>query len=211
MSGRAAWPGRARGRSRSAVLAIGLAAVLAGCGIRPTEVVRGGQSAGGTPPGVPLYFLADGRVSPVVRVTGAQSVDADEALDLLDDGTKQAERAAGFRTEIPDTATLSVESAERGRITVAVGLDPGRLSGAAVDQIACTTKAALAMQGAGVDRIVLAGPGGERRDWRGCPAPVPDVRPDPGSPPAPGDDTRVKPGADRRPAVKGVRRPCPAC
>ncbi|MEU9605594.1 hypothetical protein [Streptomyces sp. NPDC048057] len=88
-------------RAAVAVAAVAAGVLLAGCGVRPTGVVDGGQSAGGLTKGLRLYFVSQaGRLEAVARPdvpleTFAEPVNV---LKLLGQGPTQAERAAGLST-----------------------------------------------------------------------------------------------------------------
>ncbi|MEU5976837.1 hypothetical protein [Streptomyces sp. NPDC047315] len=89
-----------RRRTLAAVVAVVLV-LLAGCGVRPTGVVDGGQSAGGLTKGLRLYFVSQaGRLEAVARPdipleTLSEPV---QVLKLLGQGPTQAERESGLST-----------------------------------------------------------------------------------------------------------------
>ncbi|MER6915319.1 hypothetical protein ABT354_26900 [Streptomyces sp. NPDC000594] len=77
------------------------AALLAGCGVRPTTVLDGGDAAGGLTKGIRIYFVSStGRLEAVSRPEHDVSAVADPAgvLKLLGAGPTREERAAGLTT-----------------------------------------------------------------------------------------------------------------
>ncbi|MEU1351328.1 hypothetical protein ACFYPA_04570 [Streptomyces sp. NPDC005775] len=145
------------GRVAGALLSLVL--LSAGCGIRATEVVEAGepaivQVAPAGQMGTVLYFVSSSsaaRLMPVVRYAepsdgGSGSsgygekppAGAARALDLLFDGPSGAERAAGLRSELPNTRVkLAVELSAQG-VLVTVKTPVTGLSEPARQQLFCT-------------------------------------------------------------------------
>ncbi|MFH8616060.1 hypothetical protein ACH4E8_13440 [Streptomyces sp. NPDC017979] len=85
----------------AAVAVAALAVLLAGCGVRPTGVVDGGESAGGLTKGLRLYFVSQtGRLEAVARsdVPLERFAEPVTVLKLLGQGPTRAEREAGLTT-----------------------------------------------------------------------------------------------------------------
>ncbi|AVT31713.1 hypothetical protein C6361_22065 [Plantactinospora sp. BC1] len=175
-------------RRRVALAAVALLAVLAaGCGVRPSVVITGGPAPVGRVQGVGLYFVAEQRVTLVLRPsTPPGSVDA--ALALLLAGPDPRERQRGYRSEIPAGAGPAVTTSDRSGTTVSLGTDVTSLSARAVDQLVCTVRYALpADRPAERSMVTLTGPDGSRGPY-GC---------DPPECPAAPDGAEDSPGADR--------------
>ena len=139
-----------------------LAAVLlvSACGVKPTPVVQAGPAPTLRSPAsdrqgtdVVLYFLVDGRLSPVVR-PAERVVTLGETLTMLLDGPTVDEHAEGYRTMLPiRTGPVAVSPGRPPTISLPFPLRP--LTGVGINQLACTTSAALAAQGgSGVDGTV---------------------------------------------------------
>jgi hypothetical protein len=109
------------------VLAV-LALLLAGCGVQPTDPIRGVPATGAM-----IFLVQAGAPVPVLRPT-RDPVNANEVLDLLTKGPTPVEGDAGITTEVPpNAAPLMVEDS-----TVTLQVDPNSLSLLGVQQIACT-------------------------------------------------------------------------
>ena len=118
--------------------ALVLSAVLAGCGIRPTEPIVGLQAPSGpvenTSPA--LYWVSEGRVVAVSRPQG--SLIGRDVVALLAQGPTNAEQSRGLGTEVPfDAAPATVDRVASG-LDVTLSSDVSQLSGTAVQQIVCT-------------------------------------------------------------------------
>jgi hypothetical protein len=116
----------------SRVLAAGLVSLVAvaGCGVRPSGVITGGDPpSGAVAPGAPglasgssattiiLYLVKDGRLSEVTR-PGAPLSQAD-TLALLAAGPTARELAQGLTTDIPPEAgPFSVTAEPAGHLVV---------------------------------------------------------------------------------------------
>ncbi|GGS24421.1 hypothetical protein GCM10010252_74520 [Streptomyces aureoverticillatus] len=76
-------------------------ALLAGCGVRPTGVLDGGEAAGGLTKGLRLYFVSQtGRLEAVSRpeIPAYKVTDPNGVIKLLGSGPTDAERASGLTT-----------------------------------------------------------------------------------------------------------------
>ncbi|MFF0869740.1 hypothetical protein ACFYUV_48855 [Nonomuraea sp. NPDC003560] len=157
---RAALPRRA--------LAAGLLALVAGCGVRPSDVIAVGQPPKGTvalTTTIILYLVKDGRLSAVTRPS-ARPLFRTERLALLAAGPIEKERALGLSTEVPPEADpFLVTVKARDRMVLTPSAPGGDLSPLAVQQIVCTA-AALPDSPA---RIAVAG-ARTSVDPRDCPA-----------------------------------------
>lgn len=140
---------------------------LSACGIPATGVVEAGGPASGIVPTTPMFFVRDGTLAAVPRVT-ARPGDAGAALQMLLIGPTQVEAHGGLATEVPGApaevpgaptaAALAPTSASRAPEqtspdgpTVSVKGDTlsirlpsgfGELSPLATSQLICTAAAA---------------------------------------------------------------------
>ncbi|WP_326951389.1 hypothetical protein OG439_22955 [Amycolatopsis sp. NBC_01307] len=143
-----------------------LAALLlvGACGVKPTPVVPAGPAptlrnpaTNGLGTDLTLYFVLDGRVTPVTRSTG-DAVGVSEALATLLGGPSYAETADGYATMLPaETGPITLSSGTPTTITFSFPLK--RLTQIAVNQLVCTAVAALVADGGYVadGAITLAG------------------------------------------------------
>jgi hypothetical protein len=116
-----------------------LTMLLAGCGVRPSDVITGGSAPVGTVEGVRLYLLSDGEPTLVLRAL--KPVFLDDVLNLLAAGPDPTEQQAGFTSEVP-AGIAPVKVGARGDSTVvSLSTDVGALSVLAVVQIVCTVQA----------------------------------------------------------------------
>ncbi|GAA1661554.1 hypothetical protein GCM10009733_069050 [Nonomuraea maheshkhaliensis] len=124
------------------VLAASLASLVAvaGCGVRPSDVIPvGAPPSGAVAPARPitLYLVKKGKLSPVTR-PGRRLSQAD-TLALLAAGPTAAEQARGLTTDIPlEAGPFSVTTGPAGRVVVTVSAGAGELSTRAVEQSVCT-------------------------------------------------------------------------
>ncbi|MEU5263501.1 hypothetical protein [Amycolatopsis sp. NPDC021455] len=149
------------------LLVLAVVLLVSACGIKPTPVVSAGPAptlrspaSDGQSTGVILYFLVDGRLTPVVRPAN-RTVTVEETLTMLLDGPTVDEHAEGYRTMLPvrtGPVTVTVSPGRPPTISLPFPLRP--ITGVALNQLACTASAALAVQGgSGVDGTVsFAGP-----------------------------------------------------
>ncbi|SNT11716.1 hypothetical protein SAMN05421812_103238 [Asanoa hainanensis] len=145
------------------LLAVGalLALVLAGCGVRPSDVITGGPAPASTVEGVRFYLLSDDQ--PTVVLRGLKPMKLDDLLSLLADGPTEAERAAGLTSEVPPgIAPVKVGTAGDG-VLVSLSTDVRGLSVLAVVQIVCTIQGV-----AGAAPVTLVN-GEQRRGPLSCP------------------------------------------
>ncbi|MET9297132.1 hypothetical protein [Streptomyces sp. NPDC003077] len=125
--------------------------LLAGCGVRPTGVLDGGEPPGGLTKNLRLYFVSPaGRLVAVSRpdIPASKVTDPDGVIKLLRQGPTPAERASGLTTSLTtegayettvsgNTVTVRVPQAE-----IAVSSQGDRsLSG----QLVCSIARARAM------------------------------------------------------------------
>lgn len=137
-------------------LAVLIAVLTAGCGVRPSGVITGGPAPSGPalgrpgspaptqpPAGAVLYFVADASLTRVFRHT-RQQLSPVRTLTLLQAGPNSDERAAHLTSEVPSGLDpVTVDTSPSGNVDVVVTTDVTTLSGTAVDQIVCTVGAAL--------------------------------------------------------------------
>jgi sporulation and spore germination protein len=117
--------------------------LIAGCGVRPSGVIRGGPAPTAPAEGANLYFLHDSALRLVRRPT-RQHLSPTQTLALLQDGPGRDERAENLTSEVPtglDPVTVTIDAS--GNIDVVVSADVTTLSTVAVDQIVCTVRDAL--------------------------------------------------------------------
>ncbi|GGL49100.1 hypothetical protein [Planomonospora parontospora] len=149
------------------VLAAGLVALaVAGCGVRPSDVIPAGDPPSGpvAPATITLYLVRNGRLDAVTRPGGPLS--RADTLALLAAGPAAGERARGLTTDVPPEAgPFSVTVERPGHVVVTPSAPAGELSALAVGQIVCTA-AATAPEGPA--RITVVGTG-RRADPRDCP------------------------------------------
>ncbi|TNH24460.1 hypothetical protein FHG89_24920 [Micromonospora orduensis] len=139
-----------------------LTLLVAGCGVRPSEVITGRPAQSGASQGIRLYLLWRGQVAVVVRPTKVNPSPSPEAsLALLLAGPEEYERRQGFTSEVPAglRAVPSVPpagtapgsppavSGGAGGLTVTVTGPVRPLSTDAADQIICTVADAAAQAG----------------------------------------------------------------
>ncbi|WP_298323776.1 GerMN domain-containing protein [Haloactinopolyspora sp.] len=122
------------------VLAAAVLTVSA-CGIRPTGSIDAGPGARASWESAVVYFLHDGRPYPAVR-PDLDSAGPQELVEALAAGPTTHEQDVGLRTEVPPSVRLVVDG---DRLVVD---SPGRLSRAALQQIACTLQRSVTV---GVD------------------------------------------------------------
>ncbi|WP_326634007.1 hypothetical protein OIE67_50295 [Nonomuraea fuscirosea] len=152
------------------VLAAGLVSLVAvaGCGVRPSDVIPvGPPPSGAVVPARPvtLYLVEKGRLSPVTR-PGRRLSQAD-TLALLAAGPSAAEQARGLTTDIPlEADPFSVITGPNGRVVVTLSARAGELSKRAVEQIVCTAAAATPQ---GRAEVTVTGTA-KHVDPRNCPA-----------------------------------------
>lgn len=134
---------------------------LAGCGIRPTGVLTGGQAPIGVGSGPTLYFLVNGKLAPVPRAIGHLGTPTG-ALELLFGGPLDSERQQGVTTALPPIAsfaevTVALHEAsfdDYPSLDVYLPIDVLSLNSDAVMQVICT---AIGVKGqAGANRAGLA-------------------------------------------------------
>jgi hypothetical protein len=136
------------------VLATGLVSLvaMAGCGVRPSGVITGGDPPSGAVetdrpgrPGPPtttitLYLVKNGRLSAVTR-PGGPLTQAD-TLALLAAGPTATEQAQGLTTDVPaEAGPFSLTANPDGHLVVTLSTPTSELSALAVEQIVCTAAA----------------------------------------------------------------------
>ena len=191
------------GRGLLAIGALGI--LLAGCGVRPTEVPTdfgpapsrmhcsppqpeaSAQAAEGLPVRVSLLCgtslvavdrtvrLPDG-ADDTRRVPVAQGL-----LDELSAAPSAAERGAGYTTRVPAGTTVSGPRSQDPKDTLRLSTAPGSLSPSALAQIVCTFSDSAATEGGG--SVILGGPDDSRPRRYLCT-----------------DEVRSRPGAEEPPS-----------
>ncbi|MGC4768982.1 hypothetical protein ACLQ25_08350 [Micromonospora sp. DT44] len=159
-----------RRRGTRALLAVALLVGLltAGCGVRPSDVITGRSAVSGPSAGGGIYLIANGELALVVRPAKIVPESPLDTLVLLAAGPTEAERSAGFTSEVPaDAAPVSMTpSTDEPGITVRIKGAVLPLSTLAANQIICTV--ALAGQQASSAPVTLVGSDGTRPPWS-CP------------------------------------------
>ncbi|MEU8382310.1 hypothetical protein, partial [Streptosporangium sp. NPDC048865] len=129
-------------------LAAGLVslAVVAGCGVQPSDVIPAGPPPSGrVAPAttITLYLVRNGRLDAVTRpAPGGRPLFEADTLSLLAAGPTEGEKARGFTTEVPSGAgPFSVTAGPEGRLVVTLSVPAGDLPALAVGQIVCTAAA----------------------------------------------------------------------
>ncbi|MGP4051978.1 hypothetical protein [Streptomyces sp. 2A115] len=172
----------AAGRTRAALLAVPLlAVVLAGCGIRATEVPTdfgpapsrvpcnltgqdiGTQSSRGIL--VQVFLLCSSQLAPVDRTvriaTGPAETDrvraAQALLDELSEPPSNAEREARYLTAVPEGLTVSGPGGDDPADTLRLSTPPADLEPYALAQVICTFSDSEAASDDGT--VTLGGPG----------------------------------------------------
>ncbi|RSD15490.1 hypothetical protein EIY87_24305 [Amycolatopsis eburnea] len=146
------------------VLVLAVLLLVSACGVKPTPVIGAGpaptlRNPEGDAPGteVTLYFVLDGRLTPVARpVTSSMGVNT--TLSLLLGGPSRAEAADGYTTMLP-AAGGEIALSPDPPPTITLPFPVQQLTPIAVNQLVCTTFAALAAQSRYVieNAVVLAG------------------------------------------------------
>ncbi len=143
--------------------------LLAGCGVRPSGVVLGGEAPTGVAPGVTLYVVdAREQVQPRLRRTGRLGTISD-ALSLLLNGPGDS----GLHTEIASVGTTMVRVTTGPEvIQLSVPLTVHDVTPRGIDQIVCTVLG-VHVQGGGARstkvRIRFVQPTPESDERRTCP------------------------------------------
>jgi hypothetical protein len=152
------------------LLATGLVSLVAvaGCGVRPSDVIPAGDPPSG--PVAPtmtitLYLVKNGRLSPVTRSGGRPLFRAD-TLALLAAGPTATEQAHGLTTDVPPEAgPFSVTVKPAGHLVVTLSAPARELSELAVRQIVCTATATVPES---LAQVTLVG-AGQSVGPRNCP------------------------------------------
>ncbi|MEV4326965.1 hypothetical protein AB0J37_32435 [Microbispora rosea] len=128
-------------------LAAGLVALVAvaGCGVRPSGVIIGGDPPSGAvarTTTITLFLVKNGRLSAVTRRPIGRPLFPGETLMLLAAGPTPEEQADGLTSDIPPAAgPFSVTAGPAGHVVVTLSAAAGDLSSLAVEQIVCTVAA----------------------------------------------------------------------
>jgi hypothetical protein len=130
------------------VLAAGLVSLVAvaGCGVRPSDVIRAGDPPSGAvapTTTITLYLVKNGRLNAVTRPgPGGRPMFQADTLALLAAGPTAREQARGLTTDVPPGAgPFSVTAKPAGHLVVTLSIPAGELSTLAVEQIVCTAAA----------------------------------------------------------------------
>lgn len=117
------------------VLLAAVAALTAGCGIRPSVVIEGAAAPTEDLDGVVLFFLNGGVLT---RVTRTPVEPVKDLLTLLGQGLTGMEQSQGLTTEVPAGAAPTTASDNGEMVTVSISSPVAELSSNAQDQIVCT-------------------------------------------------------------------------
>ncbi|MCG5213390.1 hypothetical protein [Streptosporangium sp. KLBMP 9127] len=143
------------------VLAAGLVSLVAvaGCGVRPSDVIPVGDPPSGrveSTPTITFYLVKNGRVSAVTRPGGRLLLT--DRLALLADGPTAREQADGFTTDVPfEAGPFSVTTEPDHPLVVTLSIPVGELSALAVEQIVCTAAAVTGPESPAQVTVVGAG------------------------------------------------------
>ena len=109
--------------------------LLAGCGIRPSEVTDGGEAPTGVAPGMTLYFVdAHEQLRPQLHPTGHLGTISDALALLL-----SAPVGSGLHTEIaPTSVTRVYVTPTTDVLQLSVPLTIDDVTPLGIDQIVCT-------------------------------------------------------------------------
>ncbi|WP_326834259.1 GerMN domain-containing protein [Amycolatopsis rhabdoformis] len=153
--------------NRRVVPAVLLAAVVgavSACGVQPSAAISGLEAPSGPPstgssaPGdTSIYLVAGSTVTPVPRSGLDQNDEA--VLDALVQGPTAAEKASGYRTEVPSSALPASVTVTATDVTVQLSTDVQSLSSLATAQIVCTLRLRDVPSGS---RLILVGGGNVR-------------------------------------------------
>jgi len=147
------------------VLALGaVLLVLAGCGVRPSEVIPAGEAPRqeATAQAV-LYWLNGGRLVGHPRLT-AEQLSPDNAVEALLLGPTPAEQGLDLSTALPVADILVVVSFRDGLTEIIVDTGVAGWSEMALDQVTCTAVDAM-----GQDAPVVIVGNDVRREHHDCP------------------------------------------
>ncbi|WP_370961811.1 hypothetical protein [Amycolatopsis sp. cg9] len=133
------------------LLVLAVLLLVSACGVKPTPVVGAGpaptlRNPEGSARGaeVILYFVLDGRLTPVSRPI-TSSVGVNTTLSLLLSGPSYAEAADGYTTMLP-AAGGEISLSPDPPPTITLPFPVQQLNPTAINQVVCTTFAALAAQ-----------------------------------------------------------------
>lgn len=147
------------------VVALGMALlVLAGCGVRPSEVIPAGEAPRQKATAqTMLYWLNEGRLVAHPRLT-AEYLSPDNAVEALLQGPTPAEQGLDLSTALPVVEVLVVVSFRDGLVEIMVDTGVAGWSESAMDQVTCTAVNAMGQDGP----VAIVG-NDERRDHHDCP------------------------------------------
>ncbi|MGP3960914.1 hypothetical protein ACTWPT_33400 [Nonomuraea sp. 3N208] len=155
------------------MLAAGLVSLVAvaGCGVRPSDVIEAGDPPSGRvapTTTIILYLVKNGRLSAVTRPgPGGRPLFKADTLALLAAGPTAEEQAHGFTTDVPPEAgPFSVTAKAAGHLVVTLSTPADELSTLAVEQIVCTAAATSPESPA---QVTVTG-AGQTVGPRNCPA-----------------------------------------
>ncbi|OXM43533.1 GerMN domain-containing protein [Amycolatopsis alba] len=130
---------------KRAIVSLAAVALVACCGVRPTEVLDGGAPASGIPEGMRIYFASDKGLRGVSR-PDKEITDLAAAVKLVIAGPNEAELAAGLTDLTAVTGEFSASAAE-GQVTVRLPRTPVTgVAGMAAGQLVCSLSRAESLQ-----------------------------------------------------------------
>ncbi|WP_410813696.1 hypothetical protein [Micromonospora sp. 067-2] len=149
-----------------------LALLVAGCGVRPSDVITGRPATAGPSEGIGLYLLRYGQLVLVITPIDP-ATPPEKTLGWLAAGPDDEMRRQGLTSEVPEgviPASPVTVTADRSGLTVTMTGPVLPLSAAAADQIACTLADAAARTDLAdtFASVTIAGPDGARPP-RVCP------------------------------------------
>ena len=138
--------------------------LLAGCGVRPSEVIPAGEAPRQKATiQTALFWLGEGRLVWHPRMTTTRLA-PESAVEALLQGPTPAEQNFGLSTALPVGNILVTMEYRDGLMRVTVDTGVASWNGMALDQVACTTVFAL---GQSVPVVVVGSD--EQREARTCP------------------------------------------
>lgn len=136
-------PSARAGRTVLGALVAGAAALSAGCGIAPTDVIDAGEPAAGVrAPGLPaadvqLFFYGPAGLRSATR-PAKEPVDPQRAIELLLKGPNHAERQRGLTTVLPKFPGPLTAEAGTGTVRLTLPVPLRTLDTASLSQLVCT-------------------------------------------------------------------------
>ncbi|RJQ79316.1 hypothetical protein [Amycolatopsis panacis] len=142
--------------NRATAIVLALAGAVTGlsataCGVQPTDVIPAGDAPAAYDSGhgstqLTLYFRFDGQLAPVTR-DQSDVVTPSGALTALFRGPDAAESAQGYYSALPVNAAPASVNTAANPVVVTLPYPMKVIPSSGLNQIACTTVAALSAAG----------------------------------------------------------------